>query len=65
MRVVRFIVSCSVATLVACAPASWTDRYDANDVSHRTTAELCRSGAASDQDFDRCMGELLPPSSGE
>ena len=51
-----------LATQSACGSVAWRDRYDAADVSHRTTAELCRSGGASDEEFDRCMEELLPPS---
>jgi hypothetical protein len=65
MRSVRKVVSCIALAAGACAPTPWIDRYDAGDVSHRTTAELCRSGGPSAQEFDRCMSELLPPSSGE
>ncbi len=50
-----------LATQSGCA-AGWKNRYDPDDVSHRTTAELCRSGGASQEDFERCMEEMLPPS---
>jgi hypothetical protein len=50
-----------LATQGGCA-AGWTDRYDPADVSHRTTRELCRSGGADQEQFERCMDELLPPS---
>ena len=50
-----------LASLAGCASV-WSDRYDARDASHRMTAELCRQGAPDDQEFARCMEELLPPS---
>jgi hypothetical protein len=57
---------CALTVLVlealsGCATV-WTDRYDPADVSHRRTAELCREGVADEQEFARCMEELLPPS---
>ena len=50
-----------LATQSACA-TGWRSRYDPDDASQRTTAELCRSGGASQEEFDRCMEEMLPPS---
>jgi hypothetical protein len=49
-----------LAMLGGCAGV-WSDRYNAADVSHRMTAELCREGSPSEQEFARCMEELLPP----
>ena len=50
----------ALTTLGACVTA-WKDRYDPADVSHRRTAELCRVGGVDEQEFARCMDELLPP----
>lgn len=56
----RTLFVLALATLCGCSTA-WSDRYNPADVSHRRTAELCREGTPSDQDFARCMEELLPP----
>ena len=57
----RMLALLVLAVLWGCGTA-WKDRYDPGDVSHRRTAELCREGGVSEQEFALCMEELLPPS---
>lgn len=61
----RVLALLALALQAACAPIPWKDRYNSADASHRTTAELCRSDAPSEQEFDRCMQSLLPESESE